>query len=192
MAYDQTIPATGHSASEDYSTIRGNFAQLQSSFSINHTPLGSGGGTEGYHTKIYMPLAISDPNLASPASSIYLKTVSAASQLFFQNGNSSTNVVQLTGSILLETGNDGQGGVYSVFQTPWAIKIFIGQTASFSGSRNFTLSGSQTFGSNIYTSLATPFGSGPIAVAFSPNGSLKTFNMQTAGNAPVRWFVMTT
>lgn len=189
MAYDNTIPATGHSGSQDYNAIRGNFQQIQTSFSVNHEPLASGGGTEGYHTQIQLAAPVPDPNKVGTIGSIYTK--GSPPELFFQNAST---IFQLSGSILIESGNDGQGGTYQVFQTPWALKIFTGTTKTFNGSLNCTLSGAQLFGGTIYTGLCTCFGGGPAPLSFSPIAGANTFNIQinTANpGKPIRWFVLT-
>lgn len=192
MSYNTTVPATGHSGSQDYQPMQQNFLQIQNSFSVNHTPLASGGGTEGYHTQINFPDALgSDPNLVAPASSVYNKAVTGTNQLFFQNGNSGSNVVQLTGPIISATGNDGQGGTYQVFQTPWAMRIFTGTTAPLSGFKAFTLSGGVTFGSTIYTSQVSAFGGGAVPASISPNAGAGTFAIVTGNNIATRWFIMT-
>src|SRR5580704_19523027 len=71
MAYDNTIPANGHSASQDYNGIRGNFQQIQTSFSVDHQPLASGGRTEGYHKQIHLALQGVQPAPVDPVSIIY-------------------------------------------------------------------------------------------------------------------------
>lgn len=140
MTYNSTVPATGHSASQDYSAMQGNFAQIQNSFSINHLPLASGGGIDGYHTKVFLANALgSDPNLTAPVSSIYSKLVSSLPQLFFQNGSSAGNVVQLTGFTIISSGSN-----YGI-QTPWGLKLNWGSVnANASGSSvNFAVTFSQ-------------------------------------------------
>jgi hypothetical protein len=134
MAYNTLVPTTGHSASQDYQAMQGNFAQIQNSFSVNHTPLASGGGTEGFHTKVQFPAVISDPGLASPQSSLYIKAVSGLSQLFFQNGALAANIVQLTGNAVLTASE------YTIV-TPWGLilKFGIGSASNAGDVNNFAV-----------------------------------------------------
>jgi hypothetical protein len=191
MGYDPNVPATGHTGAQDYVPMQQNFAQIGTSFAVNHVPLNTS-LSNGYHTLInFAAEQSSDPNLTAPLASLYTKAASGSPELFFQNGSMASNVIQVTGSILIESGNDGQTGTYNVFQTPWGIKIFTGQTKSFSGSLNCTFSGAQTFGSIIYTSQATPFGGGAIACSFTPSAGANTFNVMTAATIPLRWLAIT-
>jgi hypothetical protein len=130
MAYNQGVPATGSSGSADYLAIQGNFAQLQTTFSANHKPISSGGGTEGFHTLIEFAAAQSAPNLVSPQSSLYPATSAGSTQLFFQNGALASNVVQLTGNATLS------GSEYTVI-SPWGLTFKFGTaTASPGGTAN--------------------------------------------------------
>lgn len=80
MAYDQTVPATGHSASQDYTPIRNNFVQIQTSFSVDHQPLASGGGIDGFHKQVTMPAATAPGAQVNPQSVFH--TVQATGGLF--------------------------------------------------------------------------------------------------------------
>jgi hypothetical protein len=118
--------------------------------------------------------------------------LSAKSQLYFQNDTGSGDVVQLTGSILLESGNDGQSGSYNYFKTPWGWKVFMGSTTSQSGSRNYTLSGTTKFGSTVYVSLATPSGGSSPGFSFTvTNSAAGQFNITTSAASSFKWMVIT-
>lgn len=114
MAYNQGVPATGSSGSQDYLAIQGNFQQLQTTFSVNHEPIASGGGIDGYHKLVQMPVVqASDPNLPAPQTSLYTKTVSGTSELFFQNGSTAADVTQLTGANS-PTSNEFRSGLIAI------------------------------------------------------------------------------
>lgn len=192
MTYSPNIPQPTDIPSDSQADLLNNFQSLNTLFSINHMPLTDVSPQAGYHTRVYLNNVLgADPGLASPVTSIYSKSTAGGNELFFQNNTLASNVKQLTGSIIIETGTDGQGGAYQVFQTPWGIKFFTGQTSAFNGSRNFTFSGAQVFGASIYASIATPYGAGAFACSFSPNAGLGTYNMQTASNMPLRWLAIT-
>lgn len=125
MSYNTLIPATGHSGSQDYQGMQANFLQIQNSFSVNHEPLASGGGTEGYHTQIQLANVLgSDPNIAAPVSSLYTK--GTPPELFFQNGALAANVFQLTGNITNASGPN-VSIEYQVI-TPWGLILKFGTT----------------------------------------------------------------
>lgn len=193
MSYDSNVPTTGHSASQDYAQMQANYAQIQTSFSVNHRPLASGAGSEGYHTVVQFPAVVADPNLVSPATSLYIKTVSAESELFFQNGALAADAVQLTGSIISASGNTGAGSTFSIFQTPWGIRIFAGQTQSLAaGSNNLTLS-TGSFGATIYTAQATAIGAASATYTnFTPAAGSNTLNFYTSGVKSFYWMVICT
>lgn len=129
MAYDTTVPKTGSNGASDYQAMQGNYAQIQTSFSIDHEPLGSSGAIEGFHKKTTFAAPIADPGQASPVASLYTKTVSGASQLFFQNGALAANVAQLTGNAVLTAGE------YTVV-SPWGL-IFKFGVASVASASNY-------------------------------------------------------
>jgi len=189
MVFQPNIPQPTDRLNKSQGDLLGNNQDLDVSFNVDHTAY-SVGTNVGMHKKVTLqsPL-LADPNQISPISSLYTK--GSPAQLFFQNGALISDIVQLTGTLPLETGNDAQGGTYTLFFLPWAMKLFMGSTTSFSGTRTFTLSGSTGFGV-IYTSQATPFGGGAVAVSFSPSGSASTFQITTGNAIPVRWMAITT
>lgn len=138
MSYDPSIPATGHSASQDYGGMQANFAEIQNAFSVNHLPLASA-SNDGFHTLINLVAPLGgDPNQITPIGSVYTKTVSGASQLFYQNGALAANVVQLTGNLVSEGGNATVSSEYTV-TTPWKLILKFGITASLASGSTVTL-----------------------------------------------------
>jgi hypothetical protein len=192
MSYNSNVPAVNQTGAQTQAPMQKNFAQIQTSFSINHKPLASGGATEGFHTLVNFAAALgSDPNLAAPFTSLYAKAVTGTNQLFFQNGPLVSDVVQLTGSIISATGNDGHGGTYTVFQTPWAFRIIVGTTTSFAGSRAYTLSGGVTFGSTFYTAQVAAFSASVSSCSILPSAATGNFTIITTTAVPTTWFIMT-
>lgn len=109
MAYDSTIPATGHSASQDYNGIRGNFQQIQTSFSVDHEPLASGGGIDGFHKKSTY-VGGSDPLTVAGSGIVYTKSANSDINLFYKSGGGV--ISQLTGgSIVANPGFAFIGGI---------------------------------------------------------------------------------
>jgi len=187
--YQPTIPQPTDKLNASQKDIQDNFTVLDASFGVDHTAY-SVSSNVGFHKKITIQDSLlADPNQVAPISSFYTK--GTPSQLFFQNGALASDVVQLTGSLPNETGNDGFGGGYTLFFLPWALKLFMGSTVAASGSTNYTLSGTTGFGSLIYTSQCTPFGGGFVSLTFSPSGGTKNFNITRSASIPTRWMVIT-
>lgn len=189
MVYKNNIPQSTDKLSQSQPDLLGNFQELDASFGVDHTSF-SVGTNVGYHKQItFQDVLGADPNQTAPISSLYSK--GSSQNLFYQYDSGSSDLFQLTGDLPSETGNDAFAGNYTLFFLPWNMKLFMGATASHSGSRNYTLSGTTGFGSTIYTSQCTTYGGGAVAVSFSPNGSAKTFNITTGAAIPTRWMVIT-
>lgn len=191
------IPQANDNLDFSQGQLLSNNAGLDTVFAIDHTLFSDSTANKGFHKKVTLYQVASDPAQTFPSSLIYSKNVGSTpnrvTNLYFSSKpETGADVVkQLTGSIITESGNDGQGGTYNLFQTPWNFKIFTGQTASFSGSRTFTLSGASNFGATIYTAQASAFGAGPISTSITPTTNAKTMNIQTSNSAPVYWIVIT-
>jgi len=175
MSYDQTVPATGHSGSQDYNAIRNNFVQIQSSFSVNHEPLASG-GVDGYHTEIQFANVLgSDPNIAAPVASLYTKAVSGTPQLFFQNGSSSSNVSQLTGN------SSATGNGYTTL--PGGILLQWASASTSTGTA--TISFPLTFPTNVFSATVSTTGGARACGISSLSTSSITVNTAAAGTATI-------
>jgi hypothetical protein len=189
-----TIPATNNNPSNDQPLMLEDNQAIAQIWDIDH--VGFNTNFSGTHEQVTFNVNQSAPSIAGSASGLYTNLSAGIfgnlSTLFFQYFNGmSVNQVQLT-NLSPFTGNDGLGGGYSVFNTPWGINIFTGSTPliSTSGSYNGVLSGTQGFGSVIYTSVCTPFGGNPAAVNFSPANSTKNFVIKVDFKIAVRWLVL--
>lgn len=110
MAYDQTVPATGHSGSQDYNAIRGNFAQLQSTFSIDHEPIASGGGIDGFHKQAHLVslgTTAGDPPKVTSAGIIYTRTPGTHTELFYEGEITTGKILQITDQSLTTASGEG-------------------------------------------------------------------------------------
>jgi len=149
MPYHPTIPQAGDDPSNSQQDLLDNFGAINTDFSINHVPFTSG-TLNGYHSKVYFYKPLSaDPNLASPISTLYSKSVSGLTQLFFQNGSLASNVFQLT-DIPFTTSGTNWG-----FNTPWGITFDAG--LSDVSVANF-----------ITVTFAKPFVNPPFSVLITP------------------------
>lgn len=124
MSYFPNIPQPNDDPSDSQSELLANFGKMNSDFSINHTALTSA-TNQGMHTLLnFSNVQGADPDLASPKSSVYTKTVSGSPELFFQNGNTSADVVQLTNL------PDNLSGTNRTFETPWGFRLHVGSAAA--------------------------------------------------------------
>lgn len=94
MTYNPNIPQAGDRPSSSQGDILMNFQELNSQFSINHTPLISS-SNNGKHTRVDMPPQSPAPTPAGLDGVLYTADVSGETQLFFAN---SAGIDQLTGS----------------------------------------------------------------------------------------------
>lgn len=148
MTYNPSIPQSGDDPTVSQAQLLANFGVLNTATSVNHIPLTSG-ANPGLHTMINFPVALaSDPNLAAPISSLYPKLSGSANQLFFQNGNSSANVVQLTGLPITSAGT-----LYG-FTTPWGWIVNMG-TVSAGTAVTITFQVPLSAGFTVYTAQMT-------------------------------------
>lgn len=124
MPYHPNIPQSTDDPKDSQQELLDNFGKLNTDFSINHVAL-TNIQNAGYHTKVQFPVALgSNPNLTSPQASLYTKTVSGVSQLFFQNGSAASNAYQMTNLPVTTAGTR-----YTVF-TPWRLRFQMGSATS--------------------------------------------------------------
>jgi hypothetical protein len=153
--YNLNIPAAGNTPANDQPLIQQNFASIGGWVKVDHVAFETNPGA-GTHEQITFNANQSAPGFGSGVSDLFvnLSGSPALSQLFFQN---SAGTVSLTGSIISNSGSISPNGSYTVFQTPWGLKLFTGNYNRAGGTSNYSLSGT-TFGSTVYTSLVSPTG----------------------------------
>lgn len=143
-SYSPNIPLSSDDPKVSQSQLNSNFSKINTDFNVDHQQF-TASSNSGLHKKItFQNVQVADPNLASPLASLYTKSVSGVTQLFFQNDNGAGDVFQLTNLPVVTVGTN-----YSIL-TPWNILIKMG----FSASTPITFSGAAfTAGPTIYTSL---------------------------------------
>ena len=100
MTYNPNIPQSNDLISQSQGQFLTNFSQLNTIFDVDHVTYDNATvANRGLHRKVTFPAVITDPNQTAPISSLYIKTVSGSSQLFFQNGNGAANVIPITASV---------------------------------------------------------------------------------------------
>lgn len=123
MVYKNLIPQPGDSpATDSQADILENFTQIDSQFGttgdhVAFTALAD----NGMHKQVSLNGVIADPGLATPQSSLYIKTVAGSSELFFQNDTLAADVVPLTGIAVTTVGTNFG------YVTPWGQTINWGQ-----------------------------------------------------------------
>jgi hypothetical protein len=168
MVYNPNIPQANDELADSQADLLNNFQALNNEFSVNHLPLTTVSAQAGYHTKVFFSAPLgSDPNLASPESSLYVKTVDMASQLFFQNGGAGTNVEQITGLTVQTQANTGTaGGTIYWVDTPWGLRLLFGTTNVLSASVAKTVLYPAAF-STVYTAVTSANDSNGTSVAWT-------------------------
>lgn len=174
MAYDTTVPAAGHSGSQDYTPMRLNFQQIQTSFSIDHEPLAVGGGIEGYHKKSTY-VAGSDPAPVASAGIAYTKTVSGHTELFYEGEFATGSILQITNQAL--SAASGQG------MLPGGLQIRTGVRPSGPG----TTVSYTPFPTATISVVCTSFGGAAIV---GVQGVLMPGSFQFVGNDQFYWIAI--
>jgi len=114
MSYTPGIPLATDDPSVSQGQIKTNFEQLNTIFDIDHVAYDNATAADrGEHNRITLVNVIADPNQTTPKSSIYLKTIAASSELFFQNDALAADVRQISG-IVPSTSATGLGQLNAV------------------------------------------------------------------------------
>lgn len=175
--------------------LEGNTNAADDAFSVDHAAFSDTSGNRGLHKKVTLYSYQSDPSLAYPTGEIYTKSNGSAPNRIpnlyyaYKPETNSQIIVPLAGNNIIESGNDGFGGTYNLFKTPWGVNIFCGLTNSFAGTRTFILSGTNQFGSIIYSSNCTAR-TNATAVSIFPTTNSKNFTLRIDnGNASLSWMI---
>jgi len=187
MSYNPNIPQASDLISTSQPQIQTNFSQLDTVFNVDHFTYSSV-SNNGKHRKATL-VSTAAPVTAGGEVGLFSNTVAAVVDLFMRRESNGT-VLSLTGNIISSTGNDGFGGNYQLFQTPWNMKIFTGTTGVFSGTRNLVLSAA-TFGSTIYTSQSSAADPNPVSTSIDVFPGTSNLRIVTANSVFVRWLIIT-
>ena len=109
--YNPGIPTGTVNLDQDYLNLQNNFKQLDATYGVNHVKYSvnpSSPGKNGYHT-IINQIPQADPAAIAGIGSLYQKTVSGDTQLFFRTGGG--GISQLTGNKSAARGFQYIGGV---------------------------------------------------------------------------------
>lgn len=96
MAYLDSIPNSTDFLSISQAQILENFAQLNTQFSIDHSPLTAGGAT-GKHAQVHLPDLAVAPTTAANEGCLYVADSGTQSEAYYRE-ESNGDVVQLTES----------------------------------------------------------------------------------------------
>lgn len=186
IPYNNNIPLANNIISASQADILNNFASLDQQFNVNHLPFTTTSPQFGYHTLINFQSNVSDPNLIAPLASFYPKLVSGVLELFYQNNNTSGDVVQMTNLPITTVANGGTaGGNISFIDTPWDLRIYTGLTNTLTNG-DFTVVFPTAF-TTILCAQATPSNKTTIApgiLAATTELTISTTNAATT----INWF----
>jgi len=96
MTYDPNIPQATDIISQSQGQLLTNFGQANTAFGIDHTAF-SVVANQGFHKKVTFQAVIANPNQIGPIASLYTKTGTSKSELFYQNDSNAGAVSQITG-----------------------------------------------------------------------------------------------
>jgi hypothetical protein len=155
MVFKNSIPQPGDSpATDSQADLLENFAQLNTQYGTagDHVAW-TAAADNGMHKQVSLNNVIADPNLPDPQVSLYTKTVTGDSELFFEkfdNGTALNEVRQMTNTITANLVNPGTaGGSLYRLDLPTGVTIYMGQT---NGNGTVTFPVAYTV---IYTSVGT-------------------------------------
>ena len=102
MTFNPNLPNAGDDPSVSQGQLLTNFTQLGLIFgsqaTADHYALEDAtAALRGLHEHVTFPVVITDPDLVSPAGSVYTKTVGGLSELYYQN-NGAASEKQITGA----------------------------------------------------------------------------------------------
>lgn len=148
MTYNPSIPQSSDLISQSQPQLLTNFSQLNTAFAVDHTAF-SVISNQGMHKQVTLQAPLgSNPNQASPIASIYSKASSgtSTSDLFYQNGALSANVVQLTGGGIT-SGAWGQfNGSTATLNSGYNVASVVRNSAG-----NYTINFTRNFSSTTYS-----------------------------------------
>jgi len=198
MPYDTSVPATGHVPAQDYQAMQQNYAQIQTSFSVNHVPLATGGATEGYHSKVNLAGPLTDPTLSATYGQIYEKSQTVGSDTYYplfyaMKPQTAAQIVrQLTDLSITTNSNSPNGGdtQYSVV-TPWGLRFTFGNV-QVNGGGSQAVGFVQNFGGTPYVALTSARLTGALGTGSTvPNTTTFTVYLASgAGNQVVNYLVI--
>ncbi len=199
--YQPNIPTGLVNLDEDYLNLLHNFQQLDTSFGINHIKY-SVAPNNGKHTFVEMPISSGIPTpLTGSEGTLYTKTSSAVSELFYTPDNSG-NQYQLTRTISASFTKFGNSTAYTANHTggwtflPGGLILQYGIRTNISGSA----SGAITF-PIVFPSGLAPFSitqtlkrtSGrPVAIdsAVAVTASGYSYQLDSTGSVAIQWMAI--
>lgn len=190
MAYDSTVPASGHTPAQDRSAIQGNFAQIATSYNTDHVALTAGGPNEGFHSKVTLPVG-SAPASISGSDVLYSKTSAGSSEIFLRRDNVATEI-QMTfgtagsGADTAKSTNNRQsflpGGI--LIKTGTSIQNATSRTVIFTTDANLT-----AFPNNCFAVFLEPLGTGQ-TVAVTALSTTQFSISSASGPVTIYWMAI--
>jgi len=190
IAYNTGIPAANNNPSTDQPNMLINTNSINTWVAVDHIGFNVGGSqVSGQHAQVtYNAPLGANPNQTSPIASLYTKTDSGATQLFFQNDNGASFVRQMSFATPTNLVNGGTAGgtLYKIPLGFLGITIYAGETASFSGTR--TVIFSTPFTTIISSSVSAQTAGANVTVTAIQNNASLTIG--TSGAVAVNWIAI--
>ena len=188
-SYNSNIPTSSQYMLESLPQIRTNFQAIDSVFSENHESLNS--NLQGMHTVLNFKAQGSDPTTSATQVSLYTKTISSNTVLFYAP-NSSQTPIQMTYPAITTGTNNATPPVYLLAQQtflPGPFVFYSGIIIGATQGQTITLTPSSTL---LYVGLMIkdwkPGSQGPLTfvTACATNLSTNTFKVQFTNGLPVQ------
>ena len=103
MAYQSTIPLATDIKAKSQADIAGNFTQLNTYLTVNHSGLNDAAGLLGKHNFVSFPIQAAGPVTVANECALFSKTVGAESALFFKGQSSVAGTGEVNFTTALKT-----------------------------------------------------------------------------------------
>ena len=152
MTFNPNIPQGNQTISSTTNGIQTNFSQSNTAFGIDHTPFNVP-ANQGMHKQVTFQNVLSvNPNQATPIATLYTKVSpsTSTSDLYYQNGALSANVVQVTGGGITTAAWCQFNGATTTINASYNIASLVKNSTA-----NYTINFTRNFSSSSYAVVAT-------------------------------------
>jgi hypothetical protein len=179
MSYNPNIPQASDLISQSQPQLLTNFSQLDTAFAVDHTAF-SVASQQGQHKQVTLQAPLgSDPNQTTPIATIYSKAspTTTTSDLYYQSGVLSSNVVQLTGGGITAAAWCQFNGSTSTLNSQYNVASIVRNSAG-----NYTINFTRNFTGTNYVVLITDNGISTISSITYVSRSVSAFRFLLNSN----------
>ena len=177
MTFNPAIPQASDLISQSQPQILTNFSQLNTAFAVDHTAF-SVVSNQGQHKQVTIQAPLgSDPNQVSPIATVYTKTSpsTSTSDLYYQNGSLSSNVVQVTGGGITAAAWCQFNGSTGTLNAGYNVASVVRNTGG-----NYTINFTRNFSNTNYAVLVTSVSSPSVKGVTSASRTVSAYTFVLA------------